>query len=60
MSSVGKEGLMNPVVVRPAADRKYEIICGHNWVRMMESLGSEVIHAEVRDGLSDEEAIEFF
>ena len=27
---------------------------------MMDSLGSEVIHAEVRDGLSDEEAIELF
>ena len=60
MGSIEKEGLMNPVVVRPAADGKYEIICGHNWVRLMESLGSEVIHAEVRDGLSDEEAIELF
>lgn len=51
---------MNPIIVRPAANGKYEIICGYNRARAMEAIGSNVIRAVVRSGLSNEEAIDCF
>lgn len=60
MSSIERVGLMNPIIVRPVVDGKYEIICGHNRTRAMEGLGYKVICAEVRTGISDDEAIELF
>lgn len=60
MNSIDRVGLMNPIIVRPVADGKYEIICGHNRTRAMEALGHKMICAEVRDGITDEEAMELF
>ncbi len=60
MSSIERVGLMNPIVVRPVAEGKYEIICGHNRARAMEALGRDVICAEVRTGITDNEALELF
>lgn len=60
MDSIERVGLMHPIIVRPADDEKYEIICGHNRVKAMKELGRDMIQAEVRTGLSDDEAMELF
>ena len=60
MDSIASIGLMNPIIVRPIADEKYEILCGHNRVKAMKELGRDVIQACVKKDLSDEEAMEFF
>ena len=60
MDSIERVGLMNPIIVRSVADGKYEIICGHNRARAMEALGRDVICAEVRTGITDDEALELF
>lgn len=60
MSSIERVGLMNPIIVRPVDDGKYEIICGHNRAKAMSVLGHDVIRADVKYGLSDDEALELF
>ena len=60
VSSIERVGLMTPIIVRPVADGKYEIICGHNRTRAMKALGHDVISAEVRTGITDDEAMELF
>ena len=60
MESIRRVGLMNPIIVRPVNNGKYEIICGHNRVKAMRELEFDVILADVRNELSDEEAIELF
>ena len=60
INSIERKGLMSPIIVRPIADEKYEIICGHNRVNAMRELGRDVIQAYVKNDLSDEEAMEFF
>ena len=60
MDSIERLGVMNPIIVRPVDDGKYEILCGHNRVKAMKELGREVIPAYVKEGLSDDEAIELF
>lgn len=60
VGSIGRVGLMNPIIVRPVDEGKYEIICGHNRTNAMRELGRDVIRADVRRGLSDEEALELF
>lgn len=57
---IRKAGLMEPVIVRPAGDKKYEIICGHSRIKALEMLGCKVVHADIRNGLSDEEAAELY
>ena len=53
---IGRTGLLQPVIARPVDGGKYEILCGYNRVKALELLGCESIHAEIRDGLSDDEA----
>lgn len=60
MDSIARLGLMNPIIVRPAAGGKYEILCGHNRVKAVGELGRDVIQACVRNDLSDDEAMEIF
>lgn len=60
MSSIERLGLMNPIIVRPVSDGKYEIICGHNRVKAVGSLGYETIKAEVKNELTDDEALEYY
>ncbi len=59
MRSIEKNGLLNPIIVRPVDKDQYEIICGHNRTKAMEALGRSTIMAEIRE-LSDEEATEIF
>ena len=60
MDSIKNVGLMNPVIVRPADNGKYEIICGHNRVKAVKALGHNMIKADIRYGLSDDRALELF
>ena len=57
---IQESGLKLPIIVRPADSGKYEIICGHNRVKAVELLGDDSILAEIRDGLSDDDAQELF
>lgn len=52
--SIEKNGLLQPIVVRPMADGKYQIIAGERRYRAFKKLGKEVIPAIVRD-YKDEE-----
>lgn len=60
MDSIEKNGLIDAIIVRPADGGQYEIICGHNRANAMRELGRDTILAEVRDGLSDDEALGLF
>lgn len=59
-SSINNVGLMTPIIVRPVEGGKYEIICGHNRTNAMRELGRDTISADVRENLSDDEALGLF
>lgn len=59
-SSINNVGLMTPIIVRPVEGGKYEIICGHNRTNAMRELGRDTISADVREDLSDDEALGLF
>jgi ParB family chromosome partitioning protein len=54
--SIIAQGLMQPIVVRPISDRKYEIIAGERRWRATQLAGLDVIPAVIRD-VSDQAAI---
>ena len=54
--SIRAQGVMQPIVVRPISDRKYEIIAGERRWRATQLAGLDVIPAMVRD-VSDETAM---
>ena len=56
MDSVREHGVIIPVVVRPKADGKYEMVSGHRRKRASEMVGKEKISCIVRN-LTDDEAI---
>lgn len=60
MDSLQHSGLMNPIIVRSVDNNKYEIISGHNRAKAAKELGHRVIMADVRYGLSDDEAMQLF
>ncbi len=55
--SIEKSSLISAIIVRPLDNGTYEIICGHNRVKAMKELGYTTILADIRIGLSDEEAL---
>ncbi|MDP4917553.1 MAG: ParB/RepB/Spo0J family partition protein [Haliea sp.] len=54
--SIRAQGIMQPIVVRPLADRKYEIIAGERRWRAAQLAGLDHVPAVIRD-VSDESAI---
>ncbi len=54
--SIIAQGLMQPIVVRPISDRKYEIIAGERRWRATQLAGLDVIPAVIRE-VSDQAAI---
>ena len=54
--SIVAQGVMQPIVVRPISDKKYEIIAGERRWRATQLAGLDVIPAVVRD-VSDQAAI---
>lgn len=60
MRSIEEQGLQTPIIVRPIGDDKYEIIAGHNRVKVMKELGRSTIMAKIEYELSDDEALAIF
>ncbi len=56
-ASIAAQGLLQPVVVRPAQDGKYELIAGERRWRAARAAGLDRIPALVRD-VSNEESVE--
>lgn len=54
--SIRAQGIMQPIVVRPISDRKYEIIAGERRWRAAQIAGLDEVPAVIRD-VSDESAI---
>ena len=54
--SIGKSGLLSPIIVRPRDEGGYEIISGHRRFRAYQRLGITEIPSTVCD-MTDEEAI---
>ena len=54
--SIGKSGLLSPIIVRPRDEGGYEIISGHRRFRAYQRLGMTEIPSTVCD-MTDEEAI---
>ncbi len=54
--SIKAQGVMQPIVVRPVGDKRYEIIAGERRWRASQLAGMETVPAIVRD-VSDEAAI---
>lgn len=54
--SIRVNGLLNPIIVRPKENGRYEMISGHRRKLAMEILGKRDIEANIKD-LSDDEAI---
>jgi ParB family chromosome partitioning protein len=57
VESIRANGVLLPIVVRPAADGKYEILSGHNRVAASREAGYDSVPAVVREGLTEEEAM---
>ena len=55
MSSIEINGLLEPIIIRPKDNGRYELISGHRRKRASELLGLKTIKAVIRD-LSDYEA----
>jgi ParB family chromosome partitioning protein len=56
VGSVRESGIIEPIIVRPKDDGKYEILSGHNRVRAATAVGLSNVPAVIYEGLSDEEA----
>jgi ParB family chromosome partitioning protein len=54
--SIRAQGVMQPIIVRPISDRKYEIIAGERRWRAAQMAGLDKVPAVIRD-VSDEAAI---
>ena len=57
-ASIKRSGVIEPVIVRPAAHGTYELVAGERRLRASQSLGIEEIPAVIKT-LSDKEALEF-
>ena len=56
VESVRDRGIINPILLRPKEDGRYEIVSGHRRRKACERLGQDTIRAEIRD-MSRDEAI---
>ena len=56
VESVRDRGIINPILLRPKEDGRYEIVSGHRRRKACELLGKDTIRAEIRD-MSRDEAI---
>lgn len=56
ISSIKKNGIINPIIVRPLGGGRYEILAGHNRVNAAKLADKSYVPAIVKTGLSDAEA----
>jgi ParB family chromosome partitioning protein len=54
--SIKANGVLQPIIVRPLNDGKYEILSGHNRVEASKLAGNDTIPVIVRKNLTDDEA----
>ena len=59
MSSIEINGLLEPIIIRPKDNGRYELISGHRRKRASELLGLKTIKAVIRD-LSDYEERSYY
>jgi ParB family chromosome partitioning protein len=57
VESIRANGVITPIVIRPAPNGKYEILSGHNRVSASKEAGCETIPAIIRDNLTEDEAM---
>jgi ParB family transcriptional regulator, chromosome partitioning protein len=53
-ASIGEVGVLQPIVVRPSADGRYELIMGERRLRACRAAGRELIPAIIRETADDE------
>lgn len=56
VESITEHGVLNPIIVQPCKDGKYEILAGHNRVNASKLAGKATVPAIVKEGLSETEA----
>lgn len=56
ISSISQVGILDPVLLRPTDDGRYEIVSGHRRKHAAETLGIQTLPAYIRD-MSEDEAI---
>lgn len=56
IESIKQNGILNPIIVQPLKDGKYEILSGHNRVECAKQVGLNTIPAIIKEGLTEEEA----
>jgi len=57
VESVKENGIMLPIIVRPADKGNYEILSGHNRVKAAKAAGLITVPAIIREGLTDDDAL---
>ena len=57
VESIRANGVLVPIVIRPATDGKYEILSGHNRVEAAKEAGLESVPAVIREGLTEDAAL---
>ena len=57
VESIQANGMLVPIIVRPAKDGLYEILSGNNRVEAAKAASLEVVPAIIREGLTDDEAL---
>lgn len=56
-NSIKENGLLNPIIVRPKNNGRYELISGHRRRKAMELIGIDTINAYIKDFNDDEATI---
>lgn len=56
IESIRQNGILNPILVQPLSNGKYEILSGHNRVERAKQVGLNTIPAIVKENLSEDEA----
>ena len=57
VDSIRRNGIINPLIVRPLTGEKYQILTGHNRRRAAIHLGYQTVPCLIRQDLSDDDAI---
>jgi len=56
VESIRKNGILNPILVQPILNGKYEILSGHNRVECAKKVGLKEIPSIIKENLSEDEA----
>lgn len=56
-SSIRQQGLLSPLIVRPAADGRYEVLVGQRRLMACRKIGLDPVQCLVRDDLGDTDAV---